>query len=144
MERNSVKKICIFLMKVHRLYYMLLGVLTGLIVYSQVARMQDMMPLDGNPLIPIFLFVCPVLIQVIAYSEFYTWEERKAKRINGEIEFQGRYVKKDHYFAVKINNSITITKQFIGYIYAIFWSLVLIEFGYFISLLICLYINKGV
>ena len=139
-----MKNICIYLMKVHRFYYLLLGALIGAIVYSLIGNVKEMIPFyDGNPFIQIFAFVCPVLIQVIAYSEFYTWEERKAKRINGEIEFQGGYVSKDHYFPIKINTELVVTKKFIGYIYAIFWSLVLIEFGYLLTVLMCLYINKG-
>ena len=68
-----MKKICIFLMKVHRFYYLLLGALIGAIVFSQVGNVQDMIPTaEINPLIPMFFILGIGYIQIIAMGIFYT------------------------------------------------------------------------
>ena len=115
-----MKKMCIFLMKVHRFYYLLLGALIGAIVFSKVGNVQDMIPFfDANPFILIFLVISPILMGGIAYSEFYTGEERKTKEVSGDINtFQG-LVQWDKYFPIKISTKLSITKRLFGYVYAI-------------------------
>ena len=77
------EKMCIFLVKVHRFYYLLLGALIGSIVFSKVGNVQDMIPTaDMNPLILIFLLFGIGFIKIIAMGIFYTEEERKTRDID--------------------------------------------------------------
>jgi hypothetical protein len=114
-----MKKLCIFLMRLHRFYYLLLGALTGLIVFSKAENVQEMIPFsDMNLYILIFSLAALLLIPVIAFTEFYTAEERKTKEINDDINTFGGLVQWDNYFPIKINTELPMIKRFFGYIYA--------------------------
>jgi hypothetical protein len=104
MEVSGMKKLCIFLMKVHRFYYLLLGALIGAIVFSKAENVKEMIPFsDMNPYILLFSLTALMLILVIAFSEFYTAEERKTKDINNDINTFGGLVQWHNYFPIKIN-----------------------------------------
>ena len=134
-----MKKICIYLIKVHRFYYLLLGVLIAVIIFSVNRNAQEMLPFsDMNPYIPILLLVSPILINGIAFAVFYTEEERKTKDIN---TFQG-LVQWDNYFPEKINSQPPMTRRIFGYFYAILRSITYIQLSYFSTVVVCLLIYK--
>ena len=81
-----MKKICIFLMKVNRWYYLLLGALIGALVFSKVDNVKDMMP-NIEPLIYTFIIFGIGFTQTIARHIFYTDEEISAREESGEMDF---------------------------------------------------------
>jgi hypothetical protein len=126
-----MKKICIFLIKVHRFYYIFLGALIGVIVYRRVADSQGMVSfIDGNPFILIIFLGVLTLVPVIAFSEFYTVEERKTKEINDDINTFGGLVQWDNYFPIKIKTELPLIKRCFGYIYAILRPVGFLVLGY--------------
>ena len=140
MEGDGMKKLCIFLMKVHRFYYLLLGALIGAIVCSKVGNVQRMIPFsEMNPYILIFFLATTLLIPVIAFSEFYTSEERKTKEINDDINTFGGLVQWDNYFPIKINTELPRIKRFFGYIYAILRPVGFLVEGYAAVVILCLF-----
>ena len=120
-----MKNICIFLIKVHRFYYLLLGVLIGAIVFSQVENVQEMIPTaDMNPLIPIFIIFGIGYLQVFVMAIFYTEEERVTNELNGKISTIGGLILCDNYFPIKINTEVILIKRLCGYIYVILRAVV--------------------
>lgn len=138
-----MKKVSIFLVKVHRFYYLLLGVLIALIVFSKVQNVKEMIPTaDVNPLIPIFIIFGICLIQPIAMAMFYTNEERRAREIERDIGVIGVFVKWDNYFSTKINTELSLGKRWSGYVYAILRPMPYIVSSYLLVAILCLLSNK--
>lgn len=135
-----MKKLCIFLIKVNRLYYLLLGALIGLIVFNKVGNAREMILFsDMNPYILIFSLAALLLSPVISFSEFYTAEERKTKEINNDINTFGGLVQWDNYFPVKINTELPQIKRFFGYIYAILRPVGFLVEGYIAFMILCIF-----
>ena len=138
-----MKKLCIFLMQVHRFYYLLLGALIGAIVFSKVGNVQDMIPTaDMNPLIPMLLIFGTGYMQVFAMAAFYTEEERVTNEINENINTFGGLVQWDNYFPIKINTELPMTKRLCGYVYVILRAVLFLASGYLSLAIICLLTNK--
>lgn len=68
-----MKRISIFLVKVHRFYYLLLGALIALIVFSKVENVQQMIPTaDVNPPSSRFLLYLELAIYNLLLWHFST------------------------------------------------------------------------
>ncbi len=128
-------------MKVHRFYYLLLGILMGVIVFYNIENVHHMIqPIGTNLLYIIFLIFGIGFIQVIAMTKFYTEEERKTKEINGDINtFQG-LVQWDIYFPIKINSEMSLSNRISGYVYTIARAIIFIAISYTGFSITCLYL----
>ena len=130
-----MKKFSIFLAKTEYLYFLLLGLLIGIIVFSQVDNVNEMMPRIDNLYAAIVIFSVG-FVQVIAKSLFYTDEESKEHEINRNIAYSG-FLRRDKYFPVKINTKLSFTKRACGYTYVIMARLTGITCAYFLCVIMC-------
>lgn len=138
MEGGGMKKLCIFLIKVEPPYYLLLGILIGLIVFSKVGHAQKMIPTaDMNPLIFWLIVFLVVSILPITQLMFYSDKELRYEDIG-----RGYFARWDNYFPIKINTELSLFKRVCGYIYAISWVVIRIAGGYTTSAIACLLLNK--
>lgn len=133
-----MKKICIYLMELHRLYYLLLGVLIGIFVFSIRNIPQEMLIFYPSPLITTFFVMSPFLIHLIAYKTFYSREELTTK----DIHIYRGHVLCDNYFTSKIKAGLSKKELFWGYVYAISRPVAFINAGYLLSVILFLIISK--
>ncbi len=115
-----MRKLCIFILNLHRGYYLLLGAVLSLLILSITKDVRELFPnSDISQLIMPFALFGIFFMPVIAKSLFYTNEEVSDKEQSGDIfTFKG-LVHRDNYFPIKINTQLSLFKRLCGYIYAI-------------------------
>ena len=138
-EPYKMRRISIFLIKVHRFYFLFLGALAALIVFYRVEHVNGMMPFEHlNPLILICIVFGIGYMQFIAMGMFYTEEELKNKDVDGDIRVMAGFVKWDKYFPEKINTELLLSERLYGYVYAFLRPVPYIATSYLLVAIVCL------
>lgn len=126
-----MKNLCIFLMKVNRCYYLILGVLLALFVFSQVDDIDELL------LEYLVIFFCFLLTPIIAAHIFYSDEEIKFNQENGKLDpLPSPFFKWDHYSPYKINRELSVVKRLSGYVYAISTPVAFVMPSYVLSVIV--------
>lgn len=139
-EPYKMRKISIFLMKVHRFNYLVLGALLAAFVFYMERDVGVMFPFSHNPLIPMFFIFSSLSLPIIGSAVLYTEDERKAE----DIDFFQGFARWDNYFPVKINTQLSTVQRLFAHIYAISRAIVYVELGYICSVIVGFLIYKGV
>jgi hypothetical protein len=144
MEYGSMKKLCIFLMKVNRWHYLFLGILMCLLVFVIKKDVHVLLPSSAffNLILPFVIFGI-LFTLLIAKHTFYSDEEIGTKEANGYLDpHPGRVFGWDHYFPIKINTELSLIKRLCGYVYATLGPIVLIFCGYLLTAIAILIVTN--
>jgi hypothetical protein len=137
MEGGGMKKICIFLMKVNRWYYVLLGTIIGLLIFVIKKEARALFPdNDTHEHILIIAIAVVFFLHIIAKYGFYSGEEIAQNEANGYMDPSlVNLFGYDYYFVIKINTELTWIKRLSGYLYVTLGSTVYIFYGYVFALI---------
>jgi hypothetical protein len=137
MEDGCVKNICIYLMKVNRWYYLLLGAFMTLLFFAIKKEARGLYPeSDIFDLIMPFALFGIFFTLLFARHMFYSNEEIRTQQANGCMDPHiGHVFGWDNYFPIKINTELTWIKRLCGYVYVVLGSIVTIFFGYLLAVI---------